>query len=127
MKRSVLMAISLTGIAGLAWAGAVNYFEVTVDPTARRAYGSLSDARRSADTVQYIGCSVSANAGEAASATCEAKTSASVRLTCSSSEPGMVQAAAALTDHGYVYFQCEPDPSNRLTRVYSSKSSIWLP
>jgi hypothetical protein len=126
MKRMAAVIV-LTGSAGLAWAGAANYFEVTVDAVARKAFGSLYDARRTPDTVQYIGCSVSANAGESATAICEARNAANVRLTCSSQDPEIVKAAQALTDNGYLFFTCEPAPNDILTRVYASKSSIWLP
>jgi hypothetical protein len=125
MKRIAAFAIVLAATAGSVWGGAANYFEVTIDLTIRRALGSLYDARHSADTVQYIGCSISANVGEPATVRCEAKRSETVRLTCSSQDAEMVKAAQKLTDHGYLLFQCDEDYA--LTRVYASTSSIWLP
>jgi hypothetical protein len=126
MKRTAVV-ISLAALAGVAGAGPANHFEVTVNPSTREAFGSLYDARRSPDNVQFIGCSVSAMAGSAASATCDAKTAASVRQTCTSQNPEIVKAAQSLTDNGYIFFRCEPAPSNVMTYLYVSKNSLWLP
>jgi hypothetical protein len=127
MKKSVRGALAVFVVicgAGIAWAGLANTFEVTLDATAKVAYGSLYDVRHSADGVQHIGCSVGVSSGRA-HVICEARNAAWASLNCWSDDPEMVKAAQALTDNGYVYFTC--DASNVINYLYVSKSSVWLP
>ncbi len=125
MRSKVMAATAvIAAAAASAWAGRALYYETTVDPAARTAYGSLHDTRASADAVQSIGCNIQL-AGGVATTACEAINAAGVDLYCWSNDPEIVKVAQSLTDRGYLYFRC--DASYRLNYLYVSKSSLYLP
>jgi len=57
--RTAVAVVLLASAAVTARAGKTNYFETFVDPVGGVAYGSPVDTRHTADSVQYIACSVS--------------------------------------------------------------------
>ena len=122
--RTAAAVLLLTSASVTARAGRNNYFETTVDMAARVAYGSFEDTRRTADNVQYIACDVSARLGADPKVTCLARSTTAGPLSCSSSRPELVAVAQALTDQGYVRFECD---GNDLDYLYISKGSLWLP
>src|SRR5262245_53494523 len=105
MKIRLAAAVLLLAGAS-ARAGQVNTFETTVDMAAGVAYGSLVDTRRSPDFVQYIGCDVSLRGNSNARVTCFAKSTTVGPLSCSSTRPDFVAIGSALSDQGYVRFEC---------------------
>lgn len=117
-------ALLIAGTATTVYAGKTNYFETTVDMAAGVAYGSFVDTRRTSDFVQHISCSVAGRAGEDPRVTCLARSLTAGPLSCSSSRPEVVAAAQALTDEGYVRFECV---GGELNYLYVSKGSLWLP
>lgn len=118
---ALLMAMAVS--SGPLWAGRINHFETTVNASTQEAYGSLVDTRRSADTVQYIGCDLNLLFGTATVA-CAARSVTSAPLSCSSTDPELVKLAQGLTDNGYVRFRCD---GNTLVYLFVSKGSAWLP
>ena len=124
IARTAVAVLLLASAAVTARAGRTNYFETTVDMAAGVALGSFVDTRRTADLVQYISCSVAARAGDAPTVTCLARSTTAGPLSCSSSRPELVAVAQALTDQGYVRFECD---GNDLDYLYISKGSLWLP
>jgi hypothetical protein len=124
MKRSLVATLGVLLVASsVAWAGRANYFETTVNLVTRTAFGSLYDTRGSADTVQYIGCSLNSS-GDFASLICEAKDAASEKLVCQSTNAELIKVGQSLSDSSYIYFNC--DASYNLTYLYVGNSSIWL-
>ena len=122
--RTAVAVVLLASVAVTARAGRTNYFETFVDPVARVAYGSFVDTRRTADNVQYIACDVHARLGGDPTVTCLARSTTAGPISCSSSRPELVAVAQALTDEGYVRFECD---GNVLEYIYISKGSLWLP
>jgi hypothetical protein len=122
--RSAFAVLLLVCASATVQAGRTNYIETFVDPVARVAHGSFVDARRSADTVQYIACDVRARIGEDPVVGCVARSTTAGPLSCSSSRPELVAVAQALTDEGYVRFECD---GNDIKYLYISKGSLWLP
>jgi hypothetical protein len=118
---AVLLLVSATTTAR---AGRTNYFETTVDMAAGVAYGSFVDTRRSADNVQYIACEVSVRAGDEPRVACVARSKTAGPLSCQTRRPELVAVAQAITDEGYVRFECVGDD---LTYLYVSAGSLWLP
>lgn len=121
LAAAVLLLVSASATVR---AGRTNYFETTVDMAARVAYGSFVDTRRSADTVQYIACEVNVRAGEQPRAACVARSRTAGPLSCQTRNPELVAVAQAITDEGYVRFECDGDD---LVYLYVSAGSIWLP
>jgi hypothetical protein len=124
IARTAAAVLLLASTAATARAGRTNYFETSVDMAAGTALGSIVDTRRTADFVQYIGCSVAARAGDAPRVTCLARSTTAGPLSCSSSRPELVAVAQALTDEGYIRFECE---GAELDYLYVAKGSLWLP
>lgn len=124
IARTVTAVLLLASATTTARAGRTNYFETTVDMATRVAYGSFVDTRRSADNVQYIACDVSVRAGDAPRVSCVARSTTAGPLSCQTRNPELVAVAAALTDEGYVRFECE---GGELTYLYVSTGSLWLP
>ncbi len=107
MKKSLVVTLGVLLVAsGVAWAGRANYFETSVNPVTRTAYGSLYDTRGSADTVQYIGCSLHSSGGPA-SLICEAQDAASEKLVCQSTNAELIKVGQSLSDSSYIYFKCD--------------------
>jgi hypothetical protein len=130
MRGKVLgAAVVLLGLAAGAWAGRTNYFETSVDPAGRIAYGSFYDTRATPDNVQFIACAVYAVAGGVPTVACQAKDLATDALSCSSTDPVLVQVAQGISDNGYIYFRCAPGgaTATALEYLYVTKGSIWHP
>lgn len=89
------LALSSTGIP--ARAGYVSDFPVVVGT--RFAQGSLTGARYSPDSTQYIGCN-----GYGSSAWCSATDNAGKAVFCSIGDPRFADAVKAMTDSSHIYF-----------------------
>jgi hypothetical protein len=122
--RTSVAVLLLVSASATARAGRINHFETFVDPVARIAYGSFVDTRRSADSVQYIACDVYSRVGEEPGVSCVARSTTAGPISCRSRRPELVAVAQALTDEGYVRFECDGD---ELRYLYLSKGSLWLP
>jgi hypothetical protein len=122
MRRMLLMAGVVLGVAGTVWAGKITRVETHVDLIAGNAYGSLHDARHSADTVQYIGCALYSFAG-ATRLACQAQDVNTNSLSCVSDDPEMVKIAQSLSADSYVSFKCT---GKALTYLYVGNSSAFM-
>ena len=122
--RTAVAVVLLASAAVTARAGKTNYFETFVDPVGGVAYGSPVDTRHTADTVQYIACSVSFSVVAGTRVTCVARSTTAGPLSCSSSRPEVVAIAQAITDNGYIRFECD---GTEIDYLYTSKGSLWLP
>jgi hypothetical protein len=108
MKTSVTKIVAATVFgAGLllgstTWAGQVSHPQVSVFANSS-AQGSMYGARRSADTTQYIGCTL--NAGPSgANVGCSARNSAGTYIACNSTNAYHREAVTAMTAYSWLYF-----------------------
>lgn len=129
-RVSSLIALSLTLFCANAMAGQHVNSPVSIlsSGSVRSVAGGVSSAYNSADTVQLIGCSVGANAGGSLTAVCEATTATGVYAQCITSDPALVQAAAAINSGSVIYFHLPttgtaPLPCIDLTVVNYSTSA----
>ena len=95
-----LIGIAATATAGLRWA-----YPVTINDGSRFAVGTLSDARASADGVQYIGCyhNTSNNAS------CYATNASGLSRSCSTSNAAHLTVIRSITPESYIYFVWNTD------------------
>lgn len=124
-KVAVLSVVLVAAVSGLSWAGTASHRETQVDLAGRTAFGSVYDTRMSADAVQYIGCLVHATPGANAGVSCTARDAESERLTCGSTDAGLVQVAQSISASSFVSFACDEDM--HLTSLVVNNGSVWLP
>ena len=92
------------------WAGLVSNTQVTILHGGNNgfeligAYGTLSGARYSADTQQYIGCYDSLPN----TIFCSARDKIGRVVSCYSSDPKLIAAVNAMTDSSYINFRLTP-------------------
>jgi hypothetical protein len=106
MKRLVILSI-LAGTASTPFAGVRNVTNVTVNTTSMYAAGSIGTARNSADTVQYIGCTVTlsrAGSGNAPWAFCAARSTSGSYATCATEDATLVSQIQSIHPNSYIYF-----------------------
>ncbi|MBZ4414506.1 hypothetical protein OWM54_19970 [Myxococcus sp. MISCRS1] len=100
-----LVGIGITALIGTAaWAGAKSTNTVLVNLSAMNASGSMGDARNSADTRQFIGCSITTYVGSAPTLGCFAMDSAGNYGGCSSTNADLVATARSITTDSYLVF-----------------------
>lgn len=106
MKKLAIASLALlaTGALGTAWAGQQLVQPVVINLAARNAIGVLASARKSADSVQYIGCQLSQGAGLPGSMYCSATDAAGTVVACVSSDPGLVHAVGAIHEDSSLLF-----------------------
>ncbi|MCP3063203.1 hypothetical protein LXT21_30945 [Myxococcus sp. K38C18041901] len=106
---SKLVGIGITALIGTAaWAGAKNYDPVIIDLATDRASGSLGDARNSADTRQFIGCSITTTVGSAPILGCFAYDVAGTYFACSSTNSDLLATARSITTDSFISFNRYP-------------------
>ncbi|CAM4339046.1 hypothetical protein [Corallococcus exiguus] len=88
----------------VAYAGSKTQFFVTINATARTAYGAMGTARNSADTVQNIYCRTFADVTLGESVRCFANNTASGNVSCYSYSPALVRSVQSANDSAYIYF-----------------------
>lgn len=92
------LALCLTGIP--AWAGFTQRDEIQVTTTF--AHGTMTGARYSTDSQQYIGCSFDNSNGPFV--VCSARNKAGNSFICTSTNPKIAVAVKAMTDSSYLHF-----------------------
>ncbi|NMO23325.1 hypothetical protein HPC49_50480 [Pyxidicoccus fallax] len=128
MQTKNLLKVGAVGalLAGTAaWAGYTATYYVTVNTTTRTAFGSLANARASADTQQLISCSVHAFNSGSSGVTCEAQDANGVNAYCTSSAAAMVNAVASISGDAYLLFKY--DTNGTCTYLYVSNASSYAP
>ena len=103
-KRTPILiaALACAVVGGTASAGFKLSGPVVISGTL--AFGTVGDARASANTVEYIGCSVTGSTTSGLSATCGARDANSNNKSCSTSDPGLVQVAANVKAFSWIAF-----------------------
>ena len=127
MKNVVFgVVVAVVGLTQTVSAGRKDRWPVVVDNANKVAYGSLGDARNSADTVQSIGCSVFYDtANQRNQVSCSATDAAGVSAQCASQDPNLVQIGAAISSNSFVQFRW--DATGACTTVFVMKSSSLTP
>ncbi|WP_394829737.1 hypothetical protein [Pendulispora albinea] len=114
------------GVAAVAHAGAKVSRPVTVDLAGRHALGSFGAARNGADGVSRIFCTVGGSKGTGSiEMSCTAMDAAGRKGTCLTSNPVVVQAAAAVHSDSYVEFYW--DAAGECTWFYTTTDSADAP
>jgi hypothetical protein len=121
MKAVVAVAV-LAGSG--AFAGERLILPVVVDTVGRKAEGAIGSARNSADTVQYLGCSVSATT-VGTSIQCVARNAAGTQVQCNSSSPNLITAALSIQTDDYLRFDW--DATGTCTAITLHKYSFYEP
>lgn len=100
----MMLGAAVLGLGTLAWAGYKVPIAVQVDPATGWAYGAIGSARNSTNSVEYIGCRVMTYMSGSATVTCSARNASSKFGSCSSSAPGLVEAARSIASDSYIRF-----------------------
>jgi hypothetical protein len=123
--KKTWMAVVVAGLAvgGTALAGHKQFSQVSISNG--QAWGTLGDARGSANITEYIGCEVFSPAGSLPLAICHARDEVGTALLCSSSDPGVVTAAQAFGPTAFVTFAAEKSGACRF--VWATNMSFNTP
>jgi hypothetical protein len=114
--RAVVIVGVLGGVAGgvmlsrEADAGAKSNSQVIVNATQRYAQGDLGAAHNSADSTQYIGCSIifwGPGSGLANQAICTARSAANVYLSCSTTNADFIAMAGEIKGDSFLFFSVD--------------------
>lgn len=116
----VALLVLLSGTA--AWAGYTNPLAVTV--TSSSAYGSLTGARDSSDSTQYIGCALNWYGSGFYYGSCSARNSSGTSISCITTDPEMKEAISGLSSYGYASFTVS---NGQCASVHSFTYSQYLP
>lgn len=117
-----LLAISFLTISLAAIAGTKTNAQVFINDSAQSASGSLSSARASSDTLQFISCELYGSSG---SILCRARNSAGTLRTCSTTDPALVKAVQMINSASYVTFWW--DNSGYCSNIFVRNGSNYLP
>ena len=128
-KLHKLIGVAVLGVTlhtqGLpAWAGLASNTQVTILHNGNNtfeligAYGTLTGARYSADTQQYIGC----NDASSTQISCSAKDKIGRYVSCYSSDPKFIAAVNAMTDSSYINFRVAPGTSQCSELIVNNSS-----
>jgi hypothetical protein len=105
---TAMLSVALVSQSLPAWAGAVANAQVTIGYAnggrIAGAAGTLTGARYSADSTQYIGCEVEKHDGYSPYILCAARNLAGTSVSCSSTDPRLVDAVKAITDSSFIEF-----------------------
>ncbi|MBP6749282.1 MAG: hypothetical protein KA144_06550 [Xanthomonadaceae bacterium] len=94
-----MLTIGLSLSAAAAQAGYDGNFPVVVDDANKQAYGTLVGARRSADTVQRLGCTLKSD-----NAVCYATNAAGVYRSCTTTDAALMAVARSISSESYLWF-----------------------
>lgn len=113
---------SLIALSTAAVAGTKTNTDTVINDTIQMASGSLSSARSSADTLQFVFCELYASTGVIG---CRARNSAGVLRTCSTTDATFVKTVQMINNSSYVSFWW--DASGNCTNILVRNGSNYLP
>lgn len=105
-------------------AGTKTSNEVKITDSQRRAEGSLGSARASADTNQYLACTVHSSASDIYMS-CSARDASGLFRSCASSSDTLVQAALSLSASSMIVFTWDANYACQTLDV--ANGSLYLP
>lgn len=116
------LAMAATASAGYTWSSSVN-----VNTAGRSAQGHSGHTYNSADTVEYIYCSVSLSGGGGGSVGCLARNTAGTFGGCSTTSPSATALHAASAVSGDTYVTFGWDVSGACTFITNYNGSQFHP
>jgi hypothetical protein len=119
---SSLVVSAAVALGSAAWAGYKTTYSVFVGSGI--AWGAMGDARASADSTTYIGCSRSGYPGSYM-IQCYAKNASGTYGTCAINDPAMASTVASITPSSYIFF--EWNASNTCTYLSVDNASYLTP
>ena len=132
MKTKKLMIIfciaALCSTSGLALAGLRFTEEIFVNDNYKTAGGTMTDARSSADTRQFIGCyhwSTTSVGGAPLQGFCQASNSAGLTRSCSTTNSNLIQSIRSISSESYINFTWNTDGT--CGYVFVSNNSYYKP
>jgi hypothetical protein len=130
MKTSVIKIVAATVfsagllLGNIAWAGYVYHPQVLVFANSS-AQGSMHGARSSADTIQYIGCTLNGGPNNA-NVACTARNSTGTFIVCTSTNAYHREAVTAMTAYSWVSFSIN-STTGECRNVIVRNDSAYLP
>lgn len=130
-KTSWMLASGLMLATAVALAGGVSTVPVSVTVNADQsgsAFGNMTSARRAANNVEMIGCSIQRYlvAGQVtAYGWCQARNAANVLVFCSSDNPQLLDAVQGIGDYSYISFAWGAD--GFCNKIAISTQSVYIP
>ncbi|QGX40984.1 hypothetical protein [Permianibacter aggregans] len=121
MKYTALAASAMLAMSSASFAGFTNHYQVNI--VGNTAYGSFIGARQSADATQYIYCASVNFTTSSPYVVCGARTAAGAVKSCTSTDPGHMEAVRGLSNESYVYMRW--DDSGRCDYIYTSTGSMY--
>lgn len=116
------LAVSLLALSVNAIAGTKTNTATVINDAVQMASGSLSSARTSADTLQFISCELYATSG---TITCKARNSAGTQRNCTTTDPVYVKTVQMINISSYVAFWW--DAAGNCTNILVRNGSNYLP
>lgn len=130
LSLGVIATVMVLGTA--AWAGAKSGSNVTISFSGGNgtASGAMGYVRNSADTVQYIGCTLITSATASSfevtrTVSCSARNSSNVVVSCVSTDGSLIDSVQALNSDSYITFQWNVD--GRCTYLRAGTYSQYAP
>jgi hypothetical protein len=105
-------------------AGTKTSNEVKITDSSRRAEGSLGSARASADSSQYLACTVKSTA-DSIYMGCAARDASGLYRACSSYSPDLIQAALSISASSMIVFTWDANYACQTLDV--ANGSLYLP
>lgn len=126
MKKLIFVSLLAVTTAAVAGSGDNTQVSVWTDGSGQlAANGTFKSVRNSADSQQYIGCSLYAYDTGSYSATCYAYSASGQYASCYTSDANMLKVVQTLNPASYLYFVVNADGS--CDRVISVNASFNLP
>ncbi len=120
LKQVLIAALATGALTTTAVAGMKTGQQVYISDAARTANGQLGYVRNTADTVQYIGCTVQGDVGS-----CTVRNRDGLTRSCSSTETRWVHTMRALKSDSYLQFNW--DANGKCTYVSVNTDSTSAP
>lgn len=123
-------ALASLGLVSVASAGSKANLTVLINTSpVYSAQGSLGSARASADTVQFIGCTIVTEAYSGAPVTtgsCSATNAAGTSVSCSTTDPEIIATIATVGINSFIRFTSNTN-GGECTSIRVVNSSQWQP
>jgi hypothetical protein len=127
---TAVLGVALFASSPPAWAGTATRNEVYISPSRTNVQGSLTGARYSKDSEQFLGCeSHSARGSTAPLVYCHARDKRGNFFICRSTDPRIADAVEGMTDSSHLNIAASPQPIGEYlcTDLTISNESLFLP
>jgi hypothetical protein len=125
-RKRIFIILSTLGITASAYAGLKIDAPVAIDYWYEMAQGSLSSARSSNNTKEFIECSLDIN-GVTCGVFCYARDAAGNNAYCTSTDPRFVKTVQSINESSRLEFSWDSSNSNLCTSIVVDSGSLYLP